>query len=130
MRAVPGDIVAGAMMLWTLGSVPISTSSNSSVQAACASAGGGLTPTKSDCQFSLEKGSRVDITVGVDGICFRLEGDIVRVFGAVTFDAFGDDVKSRVEAEDVAIFIGAKEKRLVELFGLELEALETLILEL
>eukprot|EP00965_Chrysotila_dentata_P114818 3795017-Pleurochrysis_carterae.AAC.1 len=40
---------AGAMMLWTLGSVPISTSSNSSVQAACASAGGGMTPKKSNC---------------------------------------------------------------------------------
>eukprot|EP00965_Chrysotila_dentata_P025794 856638-Pleurochrysis_carterae.AAC.1 len=43
-------------MLWTLGSVPISTSSNSLVQAACALAGGGMTPKKSDCQLSFEKG--------------------------------------------------------------------------
>eukprot|EP00965_Chrysotila_dentata_P135030 4465666-Pleurochrysis_carterae.AAC.1 len=100
-------------MLWTLGSVPISTSSNSSlVQAACALAGGGMTAKKSDCQLSLKKGG------------------IVGVFGAVAFRAFGDDVECRVEAEDVAVFIGAKEKRLVELVGLEFEGLETLILAL
>eukprot|EP00965_Chrysotila_dentata_P073034 2413871-Pleurochrysis_carterae.AAC.3 len=132
MRAVLGEIVAGAMMLWTLGSVPTSVSSNLSVQAACALAGGGMTPWKSGCKLSLEKGwcSRVDIAVGVDGVCFRFEGDIVGVFGAVAFVAFGDDVEWRVEAEDAAVFIGAKEKRFVELVGLELEALKTLILEL
>eukprot|EP00965_Chrysotila_dentata_P056439 1872862-Pleurochrysis_carterae.AAC.1 len=79
----------------------------------------GMTPKKSDCQLSLEK-----------DVASRYRRDIVGVFGAIAFVAFGDDVECRVEAEDVAVFIGAKEKCLVELVELELEALETLILKL
>eukprot|EP00965_Chrysotila_dentata_P246877 6207414-Pleurochrysis_carterae.AAC.1 len=52
--------------------------------------------------------------------------------GAVAFVALGDDIKRTVDAEDVADFIGAKEQRLFELVGLELnmKRLERWFLEL
>eukprot|EP00965_Chrysotila_dentata_P211419 6186450-Pleurochrysis_carterae.AAC.3 len=106
MRAVPGEIVASAIMLWTLGSVPMSTStSNLSVQAVCALARGGMTPKRTaSCRWRKEL--------------------------QIAFVAF-DDVERRVKAADVAVFIGAKERCLVELVGFaELEALEMLLLEL
>eukprot|EP00965_Chrysotila_dentata_P063877 2117008-Pleurochrysis_carterae.AAC.1 len=66
----------------------------------------------------------------VDDVCFRFEGDSVRVFGAVAFVALGVDIKRRVEAENVGVVIGAEEQRLVEFAGLEFNALETLVLAL
>eukprot|EP00965_Chrysotila_dentata_P126386 4177564-Pleurochrysis_carterae.AAC.1 len=48
----------------------------------------------------------------------------------VAIVVLGEDVQGRVEAEDVAVIIGAKHEGLVELLGLELKALQALVLEL
>eukprot|EP00965_Chrysotila_dentata_P188423 6172727-Pleurochrysis_carterae.AAC.1 len=119
MRAVPGEIVAGARI------VPKLTSSNSSVQAACELAGGGMTANEVGLPVAVgERVGRVDIAVGVDGVCFHFEGDFVAVCSTVTFVAFGDDVERRVEAEDVAVFIGAKRNVLLSLLDLSLNRLK------
>eukprot|EP00965_Chrysotila_dentata_P041515 1376869-Pleurochrysis_carterae.AAC.6 len=89
-----------------------------------------MTPKNLDCPLSLEKGVAESISSSVLTVLFPLRSDIVGVFGAVAFVALGDDIELRAEAEDVAVFIGAEQKRLIELVGLELEALKTLVLEL
>eukprot|EP00965_Chrysotila_dentata_P060262 1997910-Pleurochrysis_carterae.AAC.1 len=74
------------------------TSSKSSVQAACALAGGRMTP--------------------------KAVAELISPSALVV------DIKRRVEAENVGVVIGAEEKRLVELVGLDFKALETLVLAL
>eukprot|EP00965_Chrysotila_dentata_P097702 3230473-Pleurochrysis_carterae.AAC.5 len=44
-----------------------------------------------------ERGGRVDIAVGVDGVCFRFEGDIVGSLGAVAVVTLGNNIKNSVE---------------------------------
>eukprot|EP00965_Chrysotila_dentata_P118639 3922348-Pleurochrysis_carterae.AAC.2 len=117
MIMIPSDGCALEMALRTVGLMHMSMSSQSSVHAsACALEGGGMTPKRSACQSS-------DAGVG-------LAGRIGRVIVVVAVVVLGGDVERKVEAEGVAVVIGAEHGGLVELFGLELETFEALVFEL
>eukprot|EP00965_Chrysotila_dentata_P109835 3629356-Pleurochrysis_carterae.AAC.1 len=116
---MPSDGCALEMALSTVGSIHMSMLSQSSVHAACALAGGGMTPKRSAWQSS-------DAEVGVmSSLAGRIGGVLVVV--AVVF--LGEDVERRVEAEEVEVVIGAEHEGLVELLGFELEKFEALVLE-
>eukprot|EP00965_Chrysotila_dentata_P059688 1980066-Pleurochrysis_carterae.AAC.1 len=99
-----------------------------SVQAACVLAGGGMTPKRSACQSSAAGVGVLSRSVITAFICLarRISGVIVIVAVVV----LGEDIERRVEAEDVAVVIGAEQKSFVELLGLVLETFEALKLEL
>eukprot|EP00965_Chrysotila_dentata_P149664 4942250-Pleurochrysis_carterae.AAC.1 len=118
MTVMPSDICVHAMELRNVDSVHMSFSSQSSVQAACALTGGGMTPKRSACQPS---------NAGVEVFLARRIGGVVVVVAVVVL---GEDVEGRVEAEKVAVVIGAEHEGLVELLGLELKTFKALALEL
>eukprot|EP00965_Chrysotila_dentata_P196580 6177670-Pleurochrysis_carterae.AAC.1 len=107
--AMPSEGCAGAMAFSTIGSVPMSISSQQMlVHAACALAGGGMTPKRSACQSPNAGVDRSAVDVSGNRVHLSFARRIGGVVVVVAVDVLGEVVEGRVEAEEVAVAIGAE----------------------
>eukprot|EP00965_Chrysotila_dentata_P052798 1751423-Pleurochrysis_carterae.AAC.1 len=123
MFLMPTDGCAHAMALRTVGSIHTSISSLSWVHAACTLTGGGVTPKR--CVRLPVVQRRVWNLVDVSGnsVNLSLAGRIGGVVVVVPVVGLGEDVKAKVEAEEVASSSVPSMKVLLNFLDLSLKRL-------
>eukprot|EP00965_Chrysotila_dentata_P221512 6192416-Pleurochrysis_carterae.AAC.4 len=123
--AIPSERCACEIALRPVGSAHMS---KSLVRAACAFTGTRDGAKEVHLPVARE-GSKDVVDVRAHRVCLLVDRQIVGGVVVVTVVGLGEDGERRVEAEQIAVFVGVKHERLVELFGLEREAFEALVLE-